>query len=199
MSEGSLFLRADAARAAMAAAGYTTYADPVARAGADAYAERLVLSILDAEKDADLDAGVSSVVYRKVRATMDRFHALDQRGRVVTFAPRNGVKGSLLPVFNPDDPDHTTAVFALFAADLLTLYVLRPGYDVEQMEGHRLLRPGSASADWDSRCDWQIADECDDYATMYTRAACGNYLLLFATCWGCSNALWLPATAPGQQ
>lgn len=40
MSESSLFLQADAARAAMAAAGHTTYADPLARAGADAYAEQ---------------------------------------------------------------------------------------------------------------------------------------------------------------
>jgi hypothetical protein len=173
------------------AAGFPDFAAAVRNdaAGRTAFVDRLLLAFDEAEQLADTDPALSTQVRGKLRDALDRFHDLEQRGCVDTFAPRSGPDGVLLPVFNPDDPDLSAAVFAFFAADPATLHVLRPGYTVEQVEEYRPLCPGTSRTDWDFRCGIRIEDSCDDYATRYLRVPCGNYLVLFAVCWGCSTSL----------
>lgn len=141
---------------------------------------REVMAAGEAYRNTDLDQQCSDVTNNVVRGVMDRFHALERLDRIRVVAPRKGPDGILLSRFNADDPDHNEGVFALFAADPSTLHVVRPGYSLDDVDRTRpvLGQP----------CDWQMAG-CDDAPGVYRRAACDQYVVLFATCLNCYSNL----------
>ena len=150
------------------------------RPGRIASGARAALATGDAYRNTDLDQQSSDTIYKAVRRVMDKFHALEKLDRIRVVAPRKGPDSILLTRFNTNDPDHAEGQFALFAADPSALHIVRPGYSLDDVER---VRPALGQP-----CDWQMAG-CDDAPGVYRRAACDQYVVLFATCLSCYSNL----------